>query len=199
MIERVEEKEILADELGLKGLTQYIYEQKRDHEREIENKSAIKVLTEMKFKVISEKELKDMLCKKRIWYPSDKAEQLTGSLVTMFMAFFGFTCAHFAPGNTSHYIELSLFFTTCFFGILSLMLCFNKPDLKVQRLYEWKNNIPYGALLAVKEAREKGIGNFYIYYPAKLNKRYNTDPAITGFYNGVQVLVFAWDDDKVYE
>lgn len=74
-------------------------------------------------------------------------------------------------------------------------------------LVEWEDNLPYGALLAVKEAKAQGFKDFDIYFPAKQGSYYGNiqrlknDPIIvatkknsTKMYN-----IFAWDDGKVYE
>ena len=80
-----------------------------------------------------------------------------------------------------------------------------KCEVKSMNLSSWKDNIPYGGLLAVKEAEQKGISGFRIYYPAKRSiedrviERIKNDPVITGMYNGVECQIFAWDDRNVYE
>ncbi len=75
-----------------------------------------------------------------------------------------------------------------------------KSELAVMRIDGWANNLPYGAMLAMKEAKEKGLVNFHIYYPInQFRQREKTDPVIVG-YSGVRMYeIFAWDDGKVYE
>lgn len=71
-------------------------------------------------------------------------------------------------------------------------------------LFDWERDIPYGALLAVKEAMEKGVTEFEIYYPVTQESvMLRADPIITGYIgkpgSHTMVEVFAWDDGKVYE
>jgi len=61
-------------------------------------------------------------------------------------------------------------------------------------LLDWKENIPYGALLAVKEAKEIGITNFQIHFPiTEQRARLMVDPLITGFKGRVVKNVFYTD------
>ena len=68
-------------------------------------------------------------------------------------------------------------------------------------LSNWEENLPYGALLAVKEAKEQGLKNFKILYPEKWGsqERFIADPVIVGLLGNKAYEVFAWDDGKVYE
>lgn len=72
--------------------------------------------------------------------------------------------------------------------------------VKHMELSRWTDNMPYGALLAVKEATEAGLTNFHIYYPTAVSERIMSDPVIVGFMeNGQMYEVFYWDDGKIYE
>lgn len=76
------------------------------------------------------------------------------------------------------------------------------PKMRSKYLEEWHEPIPYGALLACKEAKEKGFGSFRIYYPVKEEMRLKLDPLITASRRNTpytQYEVFAWDDSKIRE
>lgn len=75
-------------------------------------------------------------------------------------------------------------------------------------LHEWDANLPYGALLSVKEAKAQGFKNFTIFFPATQeseyteSKRIKDDPIIVANkkgYSNKMYNIFAWDDGKVYE
>ena len=86
------------------------------------------------------------------------------------------------------------------------------------RLDYWSEELPYGALLAVKEAKEKGFKHFDIYFPATEKEWLRRqDPVIVGYFfttkmssfsgfsfgpeigKGNMYEIFSWDDSKVYE
>jgi len=102
-----------------------------------------------------------------------------------------------------------------------------KPMLDSMSLKYWHDNIPLGGLYAVKEATEKGLKHFKIFYPST-SARYlrRHDPVIVGYAQeekeittslfiignqpsnevteemkgiGPMLEVFAWDDSKVYD
>ena len=74
-------------------------------------------------------------------------------------------------------------------------------------LEDWEWDLPYGALLAVKEAKSQGFKKFKIYYPImRTSKRLKSDPIIVGKKNTQEwqwrekmYNIFAWDDGKIYE
>jgi hypothetical protein len=81
-------------------------------------------------------------------------------------------------------------------------------DVCQMPLKEWDDNLPYGALLSVKEAKQQGYKDFTIFFPAKDDseyaeiKRLKADPIIVAHKKGHGKKVyniFAWDDGKVYE
>lgn len=93
-----------------------------------------------------------------------------------------------------------------------------KAKIQTMPLRHWQDNIPVGALHAVKEAKSKGLGNFQIYFPVTLAKdRIMKDPIITGqlvlslgragntyledgpTVGDVLYEVHSWDDGKVYD
>jgi len=81
-------------------------------------------------------------------------------------------------------------------------------DVCQMPLKEWEDNLPYGALLSVKEAKAQGYKDFTIFFPAKDDSRYSeakrikADPIIVAHRKGHGKKIyniFAWDDGKVYE
>lgn len=85
--------------------------------------------------------------------------------------------------------------------IVNALNCLREIDVEYMELKHWPHNLPSGALLAVKEAKERGISRFHIYYPALGGHFFKSDPIIVGSYknNTIMIEVFAWDDRKVYE
>lgn len=67
-------------------------------------------------------------------------------------------------------------------------------------LEDWEWDLPYGALLAVKEAKQQKFKEFEIYYPLmQTSKRLKADPIIVGYKGNKMYNIFAWDDGKIYE
>ena len=74
---------------------------------------------------------------------------------------------------------------------------------------DFKQEIPYGGLLALKESKEKGITKHQIHYPILDNpwEEFKTslfsianDPIISGFDPmGNRVEIYAWNENDVYE
>ena len=67
-------------------------------------------------------------------------------------------------------------------------------DVEKRPLISWPFELPYGALLAVQEAKTIGLTDFHIHYPTIRR----ADPVITGCWKGVKCLVFAWDEGLLY-
>lgn len=86
-------------------------------------------------------------------------------------------------------------------GVVFMYLRSGICEVSVERmsLEMWNDNIPYGGLLAVKEAKDIGMSNFQIYYPTIVSRRLMSDPIITGMINDVEYEVFYWDDGTIYE
>lgn len=92
-------------------------------------------------------------------------------------------------------ISSMLIFTAC--EIVKIEFTFEVYDMSLEK---WGHDLPYGAMLAVKEAKDAGCRNFYIFFPVKSSKKVSADPIITAMTkNGNLVKVFAWDDSKIYE
>lgn len=89
----------------------------------------------------------------------------------------------------------------CYSILLPLFLKYGTEHAFVveKPLHDWEHDLPYGALLAVKEAKEQGYKNFHIAYPTKEGVRMSADPLIYAFKGKKMYNIFAWDDGKVYE
>lgn len=107
------------------------------------------------------------------------------------------------------------------FKPINLQQIKNRLKIGLKRRLEvcWVNDfsypIPYGAMLAQKEAGDAGILRHQVWYPVKTNpftEMFRTkivgggipavsdDPIITGFNrSGKMMEIFAWNEDDVYE
>ena len=65
---------------------------------------------------------------------------------------------------------------------------------------DFQGELPYGAMLALKEAGEKGIKDHRIYYPTFDSvPSIKDDPIITGkTKSGVEVEIYAWNENDIY-
>lgn len=183
---RTQEKLELAKELGLN--TWYFDKElsKQKVAQEVEK------LTGMNFKVITNTEI-DKRLRRIVWHGWMHTFDMFW--VPLFIG--GFFCVLFAG------ISNSIFplFLPGLFLVAYLFSCFAKTVVSSEHLSNWEGNLPYGALLAVKEAKANGISDFWISYPKyqKKHTRVLADPIIYGHLNGVMIEVFAWDDGKIYE
>ena len=202
VIDRTAEKVELAKELGLK---EYV----RTKEQIEEDKQIALELTKMKFNRINEKEIKKKICK-RVW---DWKSLVGQSRFGMFLATIIFSPVVFMFCDASM-VKPKDFFS--WYGVfllaswsLIILSCYRKTEFREMLVSDWADELPYGAMLAMKEASENGVigfknyneKTFKIYYPiyASSNDRVKADPVITGLYKGKEVEIFAWDDSKVYE
>lgn len=67
---------------------------------------------------------------------------------------------------------------------------------------DFRYEMPYGAMLALKEAGEKGIVEHRVWYPTLSSPIdiLTHDPIITGITkNGALVEIYAWNENDVYE
>ena len=90
---------------------------------------------------------------------------------------------------------------TAVLGVITAAICTQYSKVDCIGLLDWRYDIPYGGLLAVEEAKTKGISNFKVWYPMT-NEAYDAkhDPIITGKTKlGNMVEVFFWDDGTVFE
>lgn len=204
-MDRTLEKIELARELGM---SEYVHKNKIS----LQEQEEICRLTSMNFKPTNPHNIKKMICK-RVWHGFLEKERyswggtsLSGSNVVWIVPLAAAFLFAFCVVATSSYqlteIRNALFvvLAICAVPIIGWIISrFKKCELKDKSLNSWSDNIPYGGLLAVKEAKEAGLDNFEIYYPTKQEVRYVADPVIVGYSKGVMFEVFAWDDGKVYE
>lgn len=200
MVDRTEEKIKLAREIGL---TRWADVKADDAARETAEKAYIAQMSSMNFKPVTQAEIETMLVKrvfKAFYHEGGFFMGLFGWAAASTVAtliFYGMSCGMNDPKQwllaTAGWASLV--------GFISFLGCsFPKTRVAVKMLSEWKDNLPYGALLAVKEAKDKGLTHFKIYFP-KLEERVKADPVITGVGVGreTEFMIFAWDDSKIYE
>lgn len=226
-MDRTLEKIALAEELGISYYSNIKKEEIKNKEEYARKELVIKELTGMKFRPITHERIASMFPKwafKRCdesWGHQIAASMVVLSLSGIFSIFMGITL-----DLIFHVLTNELMFgivctnAIVFVSGIHLYERVGKVEVAEMKLNNWQGEIPYGALLAVKEAKEFGIKgsqeyeNYYnekglhaqrivdvgykIYYP-KLQVKIKADPVITGMYKGVEVEIFAWDDRKVYE
>ncbi len=191
--DRTKEKLELAGELGMKN-----WKDTKEHELAV--KKDIKDMTAMKMKPITKKEIKDKLTFK-LWhgfryqdYEGNKSSVgLYGSIfgglgVGVFLSFIFYLIIDIPNTGVWELTTNQVIFAWCIPLILSAtsfaLYCLSRYKncaVKIMKLDKWEDNIPYGGMLAVKEATEKGLGSFHIAYPCKDEDRIMTDPIIVGF------------------
>lgn len=190
-VDRTQEKLALAKELGL---DQYVYQREQEaNERD--------VLTSLSFKPITDEEIEKMLCKRvfRLGFAANEGTAIASILFIM-SSCFGIPLSIWVKGAAATFIPV-LAVGLIIFTIAWLAVSFPKTEIKRNNLKHWNANMPYGALLAVKEAKAKGLINFMIHYPVLQDRRVLADPVITANAAGIDknLMIFAWDDGKVYE
>lgn len=218
MTVKLEEKAALYKEIGLNSQGDVIL-------ANLEMERMAKELTDMKFKVTNLDEIKEKL-QKRVFDPDSESVQVIGML--------GFLAIVFVPlivggvfQDASHpffpYYLKALAGVVSAFGLIVAPFLWQKTDVRSMSLYSWESQIPYGGLLAIKEAKARGLAEFEIFYPVKAStqRRLMADPVIVGYKTkketkrnilspgyptyeadvktGPMIEIFAWDDGKVYE
>jgi hypothetical protein len=185
MIDRTEEKIKLAKAVGLKTWAKM--------------REEVKSLTSLKFKSITLKEIEDKICNKRVFFSNELLLQSPIIILAIPITVAVFCASPTAYGPIA-LLTPTLLFVLCVFGFCAFR-CFHKYYLELVDLNDWTDDMPYGAFLALKEAKEAGLGNFVIYYPSTGITRVKADPVIVGYLknNKTMLEVFAWDDGKVYE
>jgi hypothetical protein len=113
-------------------------------------------------------------------------------------------------GSEAHHIRSTMLWAFSHISIWSWLIpviglflySISNIDVSHDILENWRFQLPFGALLAVKECKDRGISNeFRIYYPAKTSTFVRADdPVIVAVLPDASLLeVFAWDDGKTYE
>lgn len=200
----LDEKVALAGELGLTR-QQQIWE--AQHEAEL--------LTQMSYEFASRDAIMARLRKHLLQHPASRWRYLAACLplclgATLFSAIVGcivgglLAVVGVETGIIPSPVSIGEAFSKI--GPLSTGLCatagafvaagvqlttFPEPwSLRAMPLSLWATPLPYGALLAVKEAKARGLSCFSIYYPEERA----SDPVITGKRNGAEVIIFSWDE-----
>lgn len=191
IVDRTTEKIALANELGL---NRWVDSRKQEAvEREL--------LTSLTFKPITDEAIEKMLCKRVFNFGVALNEY-----VVVFTVILGGVVLLTTISCMIDHTSLSVLGPITL-GVLALnvinwlAISFPKTEVREGSLHDWHDNLPYGALLAVKEAKEQRFGNFRIHYPVLNRQRVMSDPVITASINGSDkgFMIFAWDDGKVYE
>lgn len=193
VVDRTPEKVKLAQELGLHSW------------------AAIHGMINMKFKPITHEQISIKLGEgKRHW----RLKMVDLNLFELwFLAVIGsgfttiFSCglSSVITGQLNNYhpqlhdvlIGVSVGLIGVVFAFLRSGMC--RVRIEGKHLNLWTDNMPYGALLAVKEAKEAGLTNFYIHYPVLVGERVMADPVIVGQLGNSMYEVFFWDDGTIYE
>ena len=83
--------------------------------------------------------------------------------------------------------------------LLLIISARQKTSIQTRTLNLFREEIPYGSMLAIKEAKDKGITDFNVWYPTWEEKA-ATDPIITGVTPmGKMIEIYAWNENDVYE
>jgi len=195
---KIEEKIALAKELKLHGPLAYL-------EMEQEARS----LSDLKLKIVTHMDIENKL---KTWYWASHLDQAKRDmdrfvprlLVPASILLFAGILVATSIGEKEYPMILKegLPFLTILAGLMYGLMGFERSDVSVMQLHQWRDKLPYGALLAVQEAQARGFTEFVIYYPEKQGRtsmRIKADPMIVAVKNGLLIEVFAWDDGKVYE
>ena len=170
-------------------------------------------LTTMKFRPISSDKIEELLSVEYQEMSNFNEESLIGMtfLGMVFGLFGGFiTCASDRSTLMSWSIAIGCVAVSFVIGywMAKPKMETHTADVCQMPLKEWDDNLPYGALLSVKEAKAQGYKDFTIFFPAKDDSRYadikrlKEDPIIVAHKKGhgqKMYNIFAWDDGKVYE
>lgn len=194
IVDRTDEKIALAREVGMAQWAQHV----------IRVREEVAALTNIRFKPTTYEAIERMLCNKRVFKPYYYEDVLVWAVVVGTIGAFGLIMYFLSIMNhIGNWADFKVWL-----GVLGgfetlLFVCSSFPKLSInsKHLHRWTDNIPYGALLAVKEAKDAGIGSFRIYYPVFESRRVLADPVITGKFRDSEqeLMIFAWDDGKVYE
>ena len=149
-----------------------------------------------------------------------KFKQITFEQIQSRLKFARFRLSHFIFSCCGFLISFSPFIVvivgiykecsanTVFWTLLTLsgLLIICSAHFSIQRtrvkncwVNDFKEEIPFGGLLALKEASEKDIVAHRVWFPVWDTERHS-DPIITGVApNGDWVEIYAWNENDVYE
>lgn len=199
----IEEKVELAKELGLDYWAS-------TQQKEIDKKRTVNDLTAMKMPVVNETLVKALLghgtvrldLKKSFQAFLDALPESVGvaMAIMLFGALIGTLVALVGSARSMNivwfYICLPLFAMLALAATF-VLTGFEEIEVKSSPLKIWDKELPYGAMLAVKEAKKNGLKEFTIWYPTLMKPK--SDPIITAEKNGVMVQVFAWNLGEIEE
>lgn len=196
MTVKLEEKLALMAEIGMTSAV-------RQFETEAQMLSEVARLSAMKFHRITKKEIDAKLendyCKS--W--DEVGGDGVGIPFVGFLGgcFLGLICSCPWVPKANVVISIVFSFAAMGIGVGVSAAWWGRTMVDRMPLNRWTDNIPYGACLAVKEAKAIGLTDFEIFYPVtEQAARLKADPVIVGrdkFRNMYEV--FAWDDGKIYE
>lgn len=116
----------------------------------------------------------------------------------MFLSFITIGAICYSGGSILSTMMSSILGLFFFSGLVISLNCFKRINVKWKRLSNWKEDLPYGAILAVKEAEALDMKHFRIYFPSLVQPK--SDPIITAFCNDSEHLIFAWNlEDLINE
>lgn len=180
---RTEEKIKLLKEVGMYASASLLEEKKAVEDE-------IKALSDLKFKAITNDEIFNKILGQHFRI------QLRSIIYSVI--FFGIIVYDFFSYPTGKGLGICFLSTViglCFSAIRTAVLEASDLLIANKRIEDWDKNIPYGAALAIKEAKERGLDNLSIYYCFKVK-----DPVIVHtFPKGSMVEIFSWDDGIIYE
>lgn len=193
IVDRTQDKVKLAREIGLHSWAD------------------IREIIAIKFKPITTMEVNKRLYEGKllfgIKYYRFQGDHMFSGLFTVVFIFLGGQL--FSTGISSNDInpfglKISGILITLIFTLYIIRSCSARIRVDNMDFKEWKDDVPYGALCAVKEAQEIGFKHFEIYYPIAQDKRIFSDPIILGWKEKIKTnkmgyKIFYWDDGKIYE
>ena len=203
---KIEECKKLAQELQLTGTLEHI-----------ESLKDAQVLTALKFRPTTMKEIE---AKVLMDVRSSTKQIITKSRWTIVLLsigglFSGVCLGYLLPHTGPHLNSIAdcaharMLFLSVLIGMVGLGIGFSLYEpgfwssfvrVNILPLKNWKNGLPYGALLAVLQAKEVGLKEFRIAFPTRASDcMLEDDPVIYAEKNGVLYEVFAWADGKIYE
>ena len=187
---KVDEKIELCKELGLENLTSYFNQAKK--------------MMDLNFKEITMDEINRKIhshVKKTNWY-KNRLKMFQKKLIvypSIFNTVFLILMARFTHNGIGDFQLTAGILIFMGGNMLSIVPHFEGfPFLSINSVpvNNWRYDIPYGALLSMKEAKEKGLSNFEIYYPQEARKE---DPILVGKdVDGKMYEIFNWDEGKLY-
>lgn len=198
-----EEKMKLSRELGLSYKSRGSIESKATSViDQVKSVDEIKRLTDMKFKLISSKQIREKLSVQYWGEGEDSNAGLIGVGGVLAVLFLFANGIIYSTGNCKlvNPVIIGLLSLCTFLALLGYKLAWVDAEIFETPLHNWDHDIPYGGLLAIKEAKDKGLNDFHIYYPAKKKELMKSDPIIVSKQaHGVMIEIFSWDEGIVYD